>query len=314
MGALDNREAIKSSQLEGTHVTATELLVFEMQPKESESEGDPANQQREVFNYRKALHQAANTELPLSLRFIRELHHTLMSGVRGKDRTPGQFRRCQVAIGTDHRFVPPPPERLMDHLVPLEGYLNRKDSKYEPLVDCCLVHYQFEAIHPFSDGNGRVGRLLLAIMIKHLCGLTKPWLYMSEYYERHREEYTQRLFNVSTSGNWGEWVEFCLVGIASQAADTIERCNRLQGIRDTFMKRIAEAGGSVRLNQIVEGLFQSPFVRIADLAKRLLVTYPTAKADVERLVQAGILKELENLAPKTFYAPEVFNVAYETIN
>jgi Fic family protein len=310
---LEDREAIKSSRLEGTYVTATELLVFEMQPRESKSENDPANLQREVFNYRRALQQGVSTDLPLSLRLIRELHETLMSGVRGRDRAPGQFRRAQVAIGTNHRFVPPPPEKLMECLDPLEKYFHVKDSRYDPLIDCCLVHYQFEAIHPFLDGNGRVGRLLLAVMLKRLCGLSKPWLYMSEYYEKRKEEYTQRLFNVSALADWEGWIEFCLVGMASQAADAIQRCDRLQRIKEDFMTRVGAVGGSVRLNQIVDNIFQSPFVRIADLPKKLNVTYPTAKADVERLVQAGILRELDDVVPKTYYAPGVFNVAYEEL-
>jgi Fic family protein len=311
---LEDREAIQSSRLEGTYVTATELLVYEMQPKESKSEDDPENRQREVFNYRKALQQGSSTDLPLSLRFIRELHQTLMTGVRGRDRTPGQFRRTQVAIGSNHRFVPPPPEKLMECLDPLEKYFHVEHSRYDPLVDCCLIHYQFETIHPFSDGNGRVGRLLLAIMLKQLSGLSKPWLYMSEYFEKHHEEYAQRLFNVSSSADWAGWIEFCLIGIASQAKDTAERCDRLQKIKEAFMKRLENVGGSVRLNKIVEDIFHSPFVRIADLPEKLVVSYPTAKADVERLVEAGILSELKEISPKTYYAPEVFNVAYEEMD
>jgi len=177
-----------------------------------------------------------------------------------------------------------------------------------------LVHYQFETIHPFGDGNGRIGRLLLAIMLKEKCELTKPWLYMSEYFERNRDEYAERLFNVSAQGSWEEWIQFCLRGTAQQAKETVERCERLRIIRDDFMKRLDEVGGSVRLNTIIEDVFHSPFVRIASLPDRLDVTYPTAKADVERLVEAGILKELDGVSPKTFYAPEVFNIAYEEVD
>ena len=310
---LEDREAIKSSRLEGTYVTATELLIFEMQPRESKSQEDPANQQREVFNYRRALQQASSSDLPLSLRLIRELHRTLMSGVRGGDRTPGEFRNDQVAIGTKHRFVPPPPNRLTDCLDSLERYFHPRRPNYDPLVDCFLIHYQFETIHPFRDGNGRVGRLLLAIMLKELCGLSKPWIYMSEYFENHRDEYSQRLFDVSASADWEGWTEFCLAGITLQARATVQRCDRLQKTKETFMKKLAAVGGAVRLNQIVEDIFHSPFVRIADLPKKLGVSYPTAKGDVERLVEAGILRELKNVFPKTYYAPEVFSVAYEEL-
>jgi Fic family protein len=307
---LEDREAIKSSRLEGTYVTATEFLVYEMQPKSSKSHDDPANYQREVFNYRLALQEGMNSDLPLSLRLIRDLHKTLLTGVRGRDRTPGTFRVSQVAIGSNHRFVPPPPENVPQCLDPFEKYLHTKNSKYQRLVDCFLVHYQFETIHPFSDGNGRVGRLLLAMMLKQQCGLSKPWLYLSEYFEKHHDEYSQKLFNVSATGDWKGWVSFCLNGTVTQAKETIQRCERLLHAREDFTRRITKVGGSARLHQIVEGVFQSPFVRIVDLAKHLGVTYPTAKADVDRLVKAGILSELKSITPKTYYAPEVFNVAY----
>jgi Fic family protein len=310
---LEDREAIKSSRLEGTYVTQTELLLFEMQPKESQSEEDPANSQREVFNYRRALHQAGNSDLPISLRFIRDLHHTLLAGVRGRDRSPGEFRRNQVAIGSDYRFVPPPPDAIMDCLDPLEKYFHAETTDFDPLVNCFLIHYQFETIHPFNDGNGRVGRLLLAFMLKKYCGLSKPWLYLSEFFEKNREEYIKRLFDISASADWSGWIEFCLRGSVSQTKDTIQRCDKLLNIRDNFMQRLISAGGSVRLNKIVENIFYSPFIRIADLPEILDVTYPTAKADVDRLVEIGILSELENVVPKTFYAPEVFNMAYEEL-
>ena len=310
---LEDREAIRSSRLEGTYVAARELLLFEMEPREAESEGDAANDQREVFNYRRALIQGVSSKLPLSQRLLRELHETLLTGVRGRDRSPGEFRRVQVAIGTDHRFVPPPPHLLPECLDALEKYFHLQDCPYDLLVNCFLVHYQFETIHPFCDGNGRVGRLLLAIMLKANCGLSKPWLYMSEYFEKHREEYMQKLFNVSALADWEAWIEFCLRGTLSQARDTIRRCEQLLNVREDYMQRITTAGGSVRLTQIVEGIFNSPYVRIADLPKRLNVTYPTAKGDVDRLVQADILRELEGVSPKTFYAPEVFRVAYDDI-
>lgn len=156
-------------------------------------------------------------------------------------------------------------------------------------------------------------RLLLALMIQQRCGLSKPWLYMSDYYERNREEYTQRLFDVSAQADWAGWIGFCLQGTIRQAQDTIERCHRLVAMKEDFARRLGEVGGNVRLAQIVEGIFYSPFVRVAELARLLGVTYPTAKADLDRLVRADILRELPNVTPKTFYAPEVFGVAYEDI-
>ncbi|MBC8354679.1 MAG: Fic family protein [Planctomycetes bacterium] len=310
---LEDREAIRSSSLEGTYATPKELLLFELAPRESLSEGDPANDQREVFNYRLAFHHGTQSSLPLSLRLLKEMHEILLRGVRGKDRAPGEFRKIQVAIGSTRRFVPPPPEQVMTCLDALEKYFHQAEPKFDALVECFLVHYQFETIHPFNDGNGRVGRLLLALMLQQRCEMSKPWLYLSEYFDRYRDEYVQHLFHVSTHANWSAWVEFCLNATITQAKETIERCERMLAIREDFSARLVKVGGNVRLNQIVESIFHSPFVQVADLAKKLSVTYPTAKSDLERLASAGILQELPGAQPRTYYAPEVFNIAYESL-
>lgn len=235
-----------------------------------------------------------------------------MKGIRGSDRNPGEFRRIQVAIGTDSRFVPPPHHLLPECLDRFEKYLNAS-HRYDPLVNCFLAHYQFEAIHPFMDGNGRVGRLLLAIMFLRHCKLSKPWLYMSEYFERNRLEYMKRLFEISTSAMWEEWIEFCLHGTIEQATSTLERCERLRVLREAYEQKIVDTGGSIRLNRIVKDLFVVPFVRVADLARVLDVSYPTAKADLDRLVEVGILTELPDVTPKAFGAKEVFTTAYGDI-
>ena len=291
------------------------MLLFELDPTEASASRSPSNDQREVLNYRKALYHGVTSDLPLSSRLIRELHEILLEGVRGRDRTPGEFRRIQVGIGPglSARFIPPPPEHIEDCLRPLENYFHIESSRFDPLVDCFLVHYQFETIHPFVDGNGRVGRLLLSIMLQERCRLTKPWLYLSEFFEQHRDEYIDHLYRVSTDGNWHDWIEFCLRGALEQAKDTITRCERLNAIRAEFMERLSSAGGSVRLPQIVDRIFNSPFIRVAELPSILGVTYPTAKADIGRLVRAGILQELPGVWPKTFYAPEVFNIAYDEL-
>jgi Fic family protein len=311
---LADREAIQSSRLEGTYASPRELLLFELDPRESRSEGDPLNDHREVFNYRQALHHGSTTVLPVSVRLIKELHELLLQGVRGRDRTPGHFRKIQVGIGSGGRFIPPPAEHVVSTMHSLEKYCHSTSGRYDPLVDCFLVHYQFETIHPFLDGNGRVGRLLLAIMLQQRCGLTKPWLYMSEYFESNRDDYISRLFDVSAKCDWASWIEFCIRGTFRQAKDAVSRCERLLAIRSQFRERLSQVGGSVRLMEIVDDVFHSPFVRVADLPKRLNISYPTAKADVDRLVQAQILKELPEAYPKTYYAPAVFNVAYEKLD
>lgn len=311
---LADREAIRSSSLEGTYATPKQLLLYELQPSEAKSDTDRVNDVREVLNYRRALEHGSSSPLPLSLRLLRELHSILLHGTRGRDTTPGEFRRVQVAIGATRRFVPPPPEALMQCLGPLERYMHSTAESHDPVVDCFLVHYQFETIHPFVDGNGRVGRLLLALMLQQRCRLSKPWLYMSEFFERHRDEYVRCLFSVSAKGDWSGWVEFCLVGLREQARETIMRFRRLIEIRELHVQQINGVGGATRLHQILEDVMHTPFVRISDLTQRLGVTYPTAKTDVERLVQAGVLQELPNSYPKTFYAPKVFDIAYELLD
>jgi Fic family protein len=230
--------------------------------------------------------------------------------VRGNAASPGAFRTTQVYVGADRRFVPPPPQHVQPCLDALQSYLAAQDPGIDPLLRCYLVHYQFEAIHPFLDGNGRVGRLLLAVMTKHSCELNKSWLYMSAFFDHHKDEYIDRLFRVSSHGDWEGWLEFCLIGTAEQAKDTITRCEALLSLRSKFMDRLPKKG-SIRLRPIVEDLFNSPFVRVVDVQKRQNVTYPTAKADIDRLVDATILRELKDEAVKTFFAPEVLHIAFD---
>jgi Fic family protein len=309
---LERREAVQSSAIEGTYATPRELLLFEIEPVTPTGDDDPANSWKEVHNSQQALQYGASSELPLSLRLIRDMHRILLTGVRGHDRNPGEFRTVQVAIGTSRRFIPPPPQELSQCLDGFEKAINTP-GRYHPLVECMLAHYQFEAIHPFIDGNGRVGRMLLVIMIQRRCSLTKPWVYLSEYFARHREEYVDCLFNVSAKAAWREWVEFCLRAVVDVSRATILRCEQLRSVREQYIDMAINCGGSTRLHQIVESLFRSPFVRVADLPERLAVTYPTAKADVDRLIECGILAELSGLPARTVYAPEIFRIAYSDL-
>ena len=310
-----DREAIQSSRIEGTYATAREYLLFELTPKEPVSEADPVNDQKEVHNYRKALEMATTSQLPLSNRLIRDLHRELLTGVRGRDRAPGEFRRVPVAIGspTVTRFVPPPASDVGPCLNQLEKYMHREPRALDPLVDCFLMHYQFETIHPFMDGNGRVGRMLLVLTIQRLCGLTKPWLHMSQFFATHKEEYVDGLFNVSAKGEWTSWIDFCLRGVISQCQDTIARCDNLRQIKQHFEETVRGIKGSSRLLQIIEMLFDYPFIAIVDFAQKLGVHYQTAQSDLERLTAAGILRELPNHRPKTYFAPEIFDVSYEDL-
>lgn len=309
---LQQREAQESSSLEGTHTDPEQQMLFQLDPGFPKSETDQVNAFREVYNYKRALQLRydSDQDLPLSLRLIRRLHEVLMEGVRGADRAPGSFRRLQNQIGRPVRFVPPPPHYLNDCLDAFEKYIHA-DHEYDPLVVAFLLHYQFEAIHPFRDGNGRVGRLLLAIMIADWCDLSHQWLYMSAYFNRNRDEYIDLLYHVSTDGSWTEWIKFCLNGVGEQARDTEQRCDRLIAINREFHRIVQEEiGGSHRLGMVVDELFVSPVVQIPHLADEYEVAYNTAKADVERLIEVGILIELSNMSQRTFLAPQVVSATF----
>lgn len=311
---LQQREALRSSSLEGTYASPRELLLYELTPRDPTSEGDHANAWREVQNYNLALRHGAATlgERGLSFSLIGELHRLLLSDVRGRDRTPGEFRKGQVYIGASHRFTPPPVTHLAECLDGLRRYLDAPTGNHDPLVRCFLFHYQLETIHPFSDGNGRVGRLLLSLMIQAWCEMSGPWIYLSAFFDQHKDEYIDRLFAVSARGAWSEWIEFCLRATVVQTSDTIKRAAALLTLREEYRRRVDKIrGGSVRLTRIVDGLFENAFVRISDLPGRLGVTYPTAKADTDRLIEATILRELPSVSPRTLYAHELFRITFE---
>ncbi|PXF59451.1 MAG: Fic family protein [Deltaproteobacteria bacterium] len=307
---LQSREALRSSSLEGTYASPQQLLLFELEPREPKSESDPANAWLEVSNYGRALRQGMHflQRLPLCLRLIRELHKTLLTGVRGKDKAPGEFRKLQVQIGSDRRFIPPPANYLPACLDAFEKRLNQEDLNYDPLVRCYMLHYQFEAIHPFIDGNGRVGRVLLSLMVYKWCDLTMPWLYMSAFFEQYKDEYIDNLFRVSSRGEWERWIEFCLRGTVAHAEDSVRRCDALRILKERYIQK---AGGlSVRAHTIIDDLFTSPVLRIPDVAKKYSITYPTAKTDVQGLVKEDVLQEIEDIRPRTFFSPDIFEIAY----
>ena len=310
---LREREALKSSSLEGTYTDPEGQMLFKLEPKEPKSESDPANAYREVFNYGRALRlgEELRSELPLSTRLIRRLHETLMEAVRGQNKRPGQLRESQVHIGQPPRFVPPPAEHVSDCLHDLELYLNESNPTLRPLVRSFVAHYQFEAIHPFLDGNGRVGRLLLSLTIKEWCDLSNQWLYMSAYFDRHKDQYIQHLYDVSSKGNWRGWLEFCLHGVVEQARDSIQRCESLLDLQKEFRARIQSIQASSRLGAIVDMIFSNPAIQISPLSDRFEVSYNTAKSDVEKLENLGILEMTRVNNIKTYYCPQILRITYD---
>lgn len=303
---LQQREAQQSSRLEGTYTDPEQQMLFQLDPTAPESEQDPRNEFREVYNYKRALRLQSGAEVPLSLRLIRRLHEVLLEDVRGADRQPGQFRRVQNLIGKPPRYVPPPPDRLDECLDDFERYIHAQHS-FDPLVEAFLLHYQFEAIHPFRDGNGRVGRLLLSIMIADWCDLSHQWLYMSAFFNRNRDAYIDKLYAVSADSAWEDWIEFCLHGVIEQAEDTETRCDRLVELNREFHDRIEEMGGSHRLRVIVDDLFDQPVVQITKVRDRYGVHYNTAKSDVEKLCDAGILAEFTDVSVRTFVSTRIMD-------
>lgn len=301
------REAVLSSRIEGTQASIGDLLLFEI--------GNPAPEQhdvREVANYVAALEYGLTRveQLPVSLRLIRELHSKLMTGVRGDSQAPGEFRRVQNWIGkpgtkiVQATYVPPPVAEMHAALDAFEKFLHSK-SHLPALIRLALVHYQFEAIHPFFDGNGRVGRLLITILLQTERLLDQPLLYLSAFFEKHRDEYYERLLNVSKRGAWDEWVEFFLRAVHDQAEDAVRRAGALLELREQYRSRVTEGRHSALMLGIIDRLFQSPAVTITGLARDVGASYPAAKQNVEKLVAARILEPLSETRNRAYMAREI---------
>lgn len=307
---LQSREAITSSKIEGTYVTPRQLLLYELDPTEPSEPNEEAASWREVFNYSLALRAGCQmlTELPIASRLILSMHQTLMTGVRGQDKSPGRYREIQVQIGAIAKYVPPAHREIPRLMGNLEKFINGNQAGFDPLVVCYLTHYQFEAIHPFVDGNGRVGRALLALMVYQNLKHSMPWLYMSAYFEKNKEEYTDNLFRISTHGDWERWIEFCLHGTVVQSNDAIVRCHRFNQARKRFHETCENP--TPRTHEIIEGLFDSPVLTIPYLKKKFGVHYQTAQKDVEKLVEQGILQDVPDKHPRSFYSPELMRIAY----
>ena len=286
------KEAVLSSKIEGTTTDLSELLQDEAGAELLDRDPDDV---REVRNYVRALEYGVTRlkKLPLSLRLVCELHERLMRGVRGDRATPGEFRRSQNWIGAHGStpetafYVPPPIEELQTCLDTWEKFLHERD-RIPDLVQCALMHEQFEAIHPFLDGNGRVGRLLITLFLIERDRLSQPLLYLSAYIERNRNEYYGLLQGVRTRGDWRSWILYFLRGVTEISNEAVERAGRLMNLREKLRMKIAGKRNAVRL---LEKLFENPYVTVAGAAKLLGVTNPTARQAVKQLHTAGVLSE-----------------------
>lgn len=297
------REAVLSSRIEGTQASLADLYAFEAVPRAEET-GDV----REVFNYVRALEFGLSRlkDLPVSLRLIREIHERLMRGVRGEHSTPGEFRRSQNWIGApgcllnDATYVPPPLEEMRACLDALEHFLHAEHD-IPPLVQLALTHYQFEAIHPFLDGNGRVGRLIIVMLLCLWKLLSQPLLYLSAYFEANRQTYYELLLSVSQRGTWKEWVLFFLEGVESQARDAVRRSHRLQDLRREYRTRFQATQSSARLLQVVDLLFGAPILTVNQVKDEIGVSFPSANRYIGQLEEAGIVDEITGQARNRLY-------------
>lgn len=287
------REAVLSSRIEGTQTTLSDVYASEAQ-LELPIAGDVS----EVLNYMAAYRyglQHLNT-LSLSLRLIRDLHQRLLQGVRGAAKHPGQFRRYQNFIGGSSEenatYVPPPPNELGACLDDLERFAHERGGM-RPLVQMAVLHYQFEAIHPFGDGNGRVGRLLMGLFLTERGLLPQPLLYLSPFFENRRREYYGGLIRVSTHGDWDGWVRYVLEGVKTQADEAVELADELQRLQARYREEIQRRRSSVKALALVDMLFVNPLFTVRHVQDRLGVSAPTARTAIGVLVDAGILRELD---------------------
>jgi Fic family protein len=307
------REAVLSSRIEGTQTTLDELLAAEAGAAVERS----ADDLHEVSNYVVALEYGVDRlrNLPLSLRLIRELHEKLMHGVRGGQATPGEFRRSQNWIGpagctlAGATFVPPPPDQLMGCLGAWEQFLH--DNTFPPLVHAALAHSQFEAIHPFLDGNGRVGRLLISLLLIARGVLPSPLLYLSAFFEASREEYYARLLGVTERGQWEEWLVYFLNGAAGQAEDALDRIQRIDDLLKVWRENLAKAPSP--LPQRAAELFaENPYWTVNRMAARLGVAFTTAQRAIDRLESAGVvLREGEAKRNRVYCARAILAILEE---
>jgi Fic family protein len=300
LSPLATQEAVLSSKIEGTQATVDEVLEYDAGLL---MEGEKVKDIQEISNYRQALFKARGylDAYPIRLGFVRELHRILMSSVRGQEKTPGEFRLEQNWIGRPNcpieqaSFVPPNPLQLPDYLQAWERYLDSDDVDF--LLQTAVMHAQFELLHPFKDGNGRIGRILIPLFLFQKRSLSQPMFYLSEYLENHRDEYYQRLKTVSGEDDWDGWIAFFLRATIEQASQNTRRVEAIKKLYDEMKMAIQQSTHSQYSVHLLDAIFSKPIFRTSDLAQQLSADYgiheKTAPALLRQLKDAGILKELQ---------------------
>ncbi|MGM0397807.1 MAG: Fic family protein [Halobacteriota archaeon] len=308
------KEALESSKIEGTYATLSDIYAFEAGQTELIDEERRQGTQ-EVINYLNALTQGLEeitAGSAISVELLCDMHDTLLSGVRGNEANPGELRDTQNFIGStpyiqDARYVPPPPNMVPELLEDLVDFAN-EDGEMHSLLRIGLIHYQFETIHPFLDGNGRLGRLLVSLLLQRDGLLPEPYLYLSSYFNTRRSEYVDHLLRVSQQGDWEDWLLFFLRGVHAQAGEAHQRANLLVDLREQYQQRYQSAR-SGNILELVMKLFEDPYLDVNTAAEWLDVEYSTANRLVDQLDTDGVLEELTGQSRNRFFrANEVFEI------
>jgi Fic family protein len=294
--AYVRREAVLSSQIEGTQSSLSDLLLFEI----DQAPGVPFDDVVEVSNYVAALEHGVarlRENFPLSNRLIREMHEKLLSRGRGSERSPGEFRRSQNWIGGTRpgnaHFVPPPPAHLEDCMAQFERFMHDEYVPYPTLIKAALAHVQFETIHPFLDGNGRIGRLLIAILLHHSGVLSQPLLYLSLYFKQNRADYYRLLDLVRSDGDWETWIDFFLVGVEQTATGAVQTAQRFVQLFEADTLRIQEIGRiTATVLRIFGALRARPILTLKDACNRTGLSFPAASKGMDALINLSIVREL----------------------
>ena len=290
------KEALLSSQIEGTQSSLSDLLLYE----NAEAPGVPIHDVQEVSNYVAAMEYGLSRlqdGFPLSMRLIKEIHGILMTGARGGNKTPGEFRRTQNWIGGSRpgnaKFVPPPPDKVIECMSDLEKFLHQPNDKLPILVKAALVHHQFETIHPFLDGNGRLGRLLITLLLCTDKVLTEPVLYLSLYFKMQRDAYYNLLSSVRESGNWESWIEFFLEGVLTISEQASETAREILTLIESDKIRVSGIGrGASSAMQIYRYLERKPLAVITEIVKELKLSTPTVTSSLLKLEELGLVREI----------------------
>ena len=305
------REAVLSSRIEGTQASLSDLLRYETAATRRRPTGDVV----EVANYVSALEHGleALEDLPICVRLANRMHEVLLHDVRGEDKRPGALREVPVWIGAEGspietaRYVPPPAPLVRELLEDWERFVN-DPVPLPPLIQCAMMHYQFEAIHPYVDGNGRLGRLLVVLFLCAKGVLRDPLLYLSAYLERRRQEYYDGLLNVSVTGDWLPWLRYFLAGVAEQARDTLLRIRHVRELQEWYRAKLQEIRASGNVFRLLDELFAAPSMTIPEAARRLGVTTAGARNIIEKLRELDIVQLQAGSWPRLYEATELLEI------